>query len=94
MYRPDLTESAPVLLESVNKAGVSNWVLNDSLLLKVPKAFGSEDLGADFIHSDVLLVIILPAKEQQYLGIDIKTGKKLWDFNVRLYLANTFNAGK
>jgi hypothetical protein len=94
MFNPDLTENSPVILESVNMKGESNWTLQDSLLLKTQKAFGSENLESNFIYSDLELIIVLPTKEHHYLGIDIKTGKKIWDFNVKQYVSNTSNLQK
>jgi DNA-directed RNA polymerase subunit RPC12/RpoP/outer membrane protein assembly factor BamB len=88
LYKTDLTENASVMLESVNVKGATNWICRDSLLLKIPKAFGSEDLEAVFTQSDSMLIFILPTQDHHYVGLDINSGKKLWEFNAQHYVAN------
>lgn len=87
LYKTDLTEQASVMLESVNQEGKTNWSLQDTVFLKIGKAFASENLGCEYASSDDILVISLNAGKKQYIAIDINTGKILWRFDPEVYLA-------
>ncbi len=87
LYTADLKENAPVILESVNREGNTNWSLQDTSFLSIGKAFASENLGCEYTFSDTLLIITLHNEESRYIAIDISTGKLLWSFDPTAYLA-------
>jgi hypothetical protein len=87
LYKTDLKENSPVILESVNKEGKANWSLQDTMFLNIGKAFSSEDLGCEYTCSDNLLIINVNREETYYVAIDVNTGKILWSFHPKEYLA-------
>jgi outer membrane protein assembly factor BamB len=89
LYKTDLKENSAVILESVNREGKTNWSLQDALFAGIGKAFSSEDLGCEYTFSDNLLIINLNREETQYVAVDINTGKILWSFNPKEYLAKS-----
>lgn len=86
LYKTDLSETSPVILESVSPQGNANWRLQDSSLLTIGKAFASEDLGCEYTFSEAVLIISLYSGEKQYMAIDINTGKVLWKFDPKVYM--------
>ena len=86
LYKTDLSETSPVILESVNKEGKANWSLQDTSFLRIGKAFASEDLGCYYTFSDSTIVIGLDKEGRQYMAIDINTGKILWRFDSKNYM--------
>lgn len=86
LYKTDLSEKSPVILESVNTEGKTNWSLKDTSFLTIAKAISTEDLGCEYTFSGNTLIINLFKDGYQYIAIDIKTGKVLWRFNPKTYL--------
>lgn len=86
LYKSDLSEGASVILESVNAEGKANWTLQDPSFSMIGKAFASENLGCEYTVYKNTLIITLSAGEQQYIAIDIQTGKVLWSFSPAAYL--------
>lgn len=86
LYKTDLSEASPVILERVNKEGKANWSLQDTSFLSIGKAFATEDLGCYYTFSDSILIIGLDKGERHYMAIDINTGKILWRFDPRAYM--------
>ena len=86
MYKTDLSATAPVILESVNKEGKANWSLQDTSLMHIGKAFASDDLGCYYTYSDRIIIIGLDKTVRQYMAIDIATGKILWRFDPQSYM--------
>lgn len=86
LYKTDLSETSPVILESVNKEGNTNWSLQDTSFLSIGKAFASEDLGCYYTFSVSIIVIGLDKEGRQYMAIDINTGKVLWRFDPKTYM--------
>jgi len=86
LYKTDLSETSPVILESVSREGKANWSLQDSSFLRIGKAFASEDLGCYYTFSENSIIIGLDKGERQYIAIDVTTGKILWRFNPRMYM--------
>lgn len=85
LYKTDLSERSPVILESVNTEGKANWSLGDTSFLNIAKAVSTEDLNCEYTFSGNTLIISLFKEGYQYLAIDIKTGKVLWRFDPKTY---------
>lgn len=86
LYKTDLSQTSPVILESINKEGKTNWSLQDTSFSSIGKAFASEDLGCYYTFSDTILVIGLDKEEREYMAIDVNTGKVLWHFDPKKYM--------
>lgn len=86
LYKTDLSETSPVILESVSKEGKTNWSLQDTSFLSIGKAFASENLGCYYAFSGSTVIIGLDKGERQYMAIDLNTGKILWRFDPKTYM--------
>lgn len=85
LYKTDLSEKSPVILESVNVEGKTNWSLRDTAFLNITKAISTEDLNSEYTFSGNTLIISLFKDGYQYIAIDIPTGKVLWRFDPKTY---------
>lgn len=86
LYKTSLSDNAEVVLESVNAEGKTNWTLKEPLFAGIKKAFASDDLGVEYSHSKGILILKLSSEGPQYMGIDIQTGKVIWQFNPKTYV--------
>lgn len=86
LYKTDLSEASPVILESVNKEGNTNWSLQDTSFVSIEKAFASENLGCYYTFSNNTIIIGFGKEGRQYIAIDINTGKVLWRFDPKAYI--------
>lgn len=83
-YKSDLSANATIILESISADGKTNWTLQNPSFTHITQG-DTEDIKCIYTFSPTLLILSLYTDQQLYIGIDVKSGKILWNFYPQKY---------